>query len=143
MNRPVAPQILTSMLALCVLGTAFGCGSAPTPFGGLEAEESESQAEQAESELQQLDPISLELDPNPASIDEEASLNRLFSLDALGAELARAIQEGFDEGGELAAKLRDVERELAWRRESLGRDAIDQARLLRLERLKRLPIVLR
>lgn len=150
-------QAISSLLAVVVLSVATcGCevfgGGTTLPDPGSDSEVAQNPAGPAERLDPELQATEILAESDPATLGQsesipiaggDAALVRLFALDALASELARAIQSGFDSDGSLGRKLRDVERELAWRRESLGSDRINQAWQLRLERLKRLPVVLR
>lgn len=86
-----------------------------------------------------VDPTEAVLDP----IDDAAVFDRVFQLESLARELSAAIEGGYDATEDLKRKFEDVMREIEWRRAEISAKGLDQARLLRLERLKRVPIVVR
>lgn len=80
--------------------------------------------------------------PDPAALSADRDVDRIFVLENLLDELDRAIAAKVGEATRLQEKRGQVAAEIAWRKELAG-PLYERARLLRIERLARFPVVLK
>lgn len=101
-----------------------------------------------EERAEQGDPLEGLLDPvgDPEAVAESSGTSpevaRIFILQNLRDELARALADGVGDVELVAAKIKDVDREIAWRKEAAGAE-YEAARAVRVERLRAVPVVVR
>ena len=144
---PAGLGLALSALPACALADFYGdqeeyvlYDSSVPPADGTEERELERE--------QGADPLEGLLDPvgDPEAVAEDSGTSpevaRIFILQNLRDELARALADGIGDADLLATKIQDVDREIAWRKEEAGAD-YEAARAVRVERLRAVPVVVR
>ena len=137
MLHPTGCLLLVALLGGCTLGDYYDReyvlydSTVPAATGSPERAEQERIAADANASGGEV----------PARVGD-AELERIFVLENLRDELARALSDGVGDQQALARKREDIDREIAWRRETAG-EAYVSAREARLERLRSFPVEIR